>query len=456
MKRITEYISRCSMLAQGKNVLCAVSGGADSMCLLHVLKSLEKQLGLRVAAAHFEHGIRGEESLRDLRFVEKYCGELDIPFLAERGNVPARAAELGLGIEETARLLRYDFLERARRSLGCDVIATAHHMDDNAETVLFHLIRGSGSAGLAGIPPVRGRIIRPLLCLSREDIERYLEENGVPHVEDSTNLSAEYARNRIRSLVMPELKKLSPSAPEAIFRASELLRADDVCLTAQAAEFVKKNSRTEKNGAVSVPSAALAALPFPVASRAVRLLFSGSLSREQTESVLRLCRTTERVMADLPGGRVTAEQGRLFFPPPGGAAAAGKQDGTPLFAPVELRPGTRTEIPGAGVAVTCEKCVFREDVHGLFNTLVLNYGEINGRLVCTPRQPGDRLRPAGRGCTKTLKSLFMEARLPASVRDRTLVFRDDAGILSVAGLALAERAAAREGEEALQLTVTEL
>ena len=195
VKRIIDFIEKHTMLSNGGKILCAVSGGADSMCLLSLLKDLEGTLNIRVSAAHFEHGIRGEESLRDLHFVRDYCRQSGIPFISEQGNVPDYAAQRGLGTEEAARILRYEFLERARILMECDVIATAHNMDDNAETVIFNLLRGSGTAGLSGIPPVRDRIIRPLLCMPRSEIEKYLLDNGIPHVEDSTNLREDYSIN---------------------------------------------------------------------------------------------------------------------------------------------------------------------------------------------------------------------------------------------------------------------
>ena len=163
----TEY----DMLPQGARVLCAVSGGADSICLLHLLHDLSAEGGFTVAAAHYHHGMRGEVADADAAFVEAFCKERDIPCVVERGDVYGEAQRLGLGVEETGRKLRYDFLRRTAEELNCDRIATAHNADDNAETVLLHLIRGSGLRGLTGIPVVRGDIVRPLLTTPRDKIE---------------------------------------------------------------------------------------------------------------------------------------------------------------------------------------------------------------------------------------------------------------------------------------------
>ena len=437
VKRIIDFIDRHSMFSEGAGVLAAVSGGADSMCLLHILRSLESELGIRVSAAHFEHGIRGEESMRDCEFVRNYCCRESIPFICEHGDVPAYASEHGIGTEEAARILRYEFLERARSSLGCDVIATAHNMDDNAETVLFNLARGAGTAGLAGIPVVRGNIVRPILCLTRNEIEDYVRENEVPYVVDSSNLTDDYSRNRIRHKVLPEIKSVSDSSVEAIFRASQLLREDDECLNSLADEFISSECIVGTDGEKSVLSSGLQALPKAVSSRVVRKLFGRSLSLEQTEAILRIAETTEIASVSLPGGSVSAEQGRLFFNrdlllnPPGFRK--------------EIVPGKSVFIPEIGTTVLCEEVTYnteiRKEVHGLLNTLCLNCGEISGKLYCTSRTPGDSMRVYRRGCTKTLKSLFMEAKMTQSERDSTPVFRDDSGVLAAAGLAISERAA---------------
>ena len=451
MKRIIDFIEKHAMLSNGGKILCAVSGGADSMCLLSLLKDLEGTLNIRVSAAHFEHGIRGEESLRDLHFVRDYCRQSGIPFISEQGNVPDYAAQRGLGTEEAARILRYEFLERARILMECDVIATAHNMDDNAETVIFNLLRGSGTAGLSGIPPVRDRIIRPLLCMPRSEIEKYLLDNGIPHVEDSTNLREDYSRNRIRHNVIPELKKISPAASEAIFRASGILREDESFLSGQADRFISDYSEP-CSGGCSVPAEKLKALPNAVSSRVIRKLYGRSLTFEQTDAVLKLSGSTERKMADLPGGRVTSEQGRVYFLPESDAAeASGRENGK--ITPVEIQSGKTVRITGAAVEISCNKCIYHSDVHGLLNTLYLKCGEIYGHVYCTSKMPGDRLRVKGRGCTKTLKSLFMEAKMTGKERDEALVFRDEKGVLAVFGLAVSERAAPADGDEVLKITI---
>ena len=212
-----EQVARC---AGGQSVLCALSGGVDSVVLLHLLL----QCGVRVEAAHVEHGIRGESSRRDCRFVQELCGKWGVPLHVIHLDVPAQAAKEGRGIEETARAMRYDFLWKTREARRLETLATAHHLNDQAETVLMHLIRGASPVGLSGMRERDGALIRPLLPFSRAQIEQYAQENHLPHVEDETNADIAYTRNYIRHELIPCMEKLNPRAVEGIGRAAGLAR----------------------------------------------------------------------------------------------------------------------------------------------------------------------------------------------------------------------------------------
>ena len=262
----TEY----DMLPRGSKVLCAVSGGADSICLLHLLHSLSAEGGFQVAAAHYHHGMRGEAADADAAFVEHFCKERNIPCVVERGDVYGEAARRGLGVEETGRELRYEFLRRTAEQLGCDRIATAHNADDNLETLLLHLTRGAGLHGLAGIPPRRGDLVRPLLTTPRADIEAYLEEHHLAHVEDCTNTDERYARNRLRRQVIPVLRELNPRLTEHSVETMGYLRADNDYLNAQAA-MACSHARWAEDDLV-IEAHYIAELPAAIAPRAARRL----------------------------------------------------------------------------------------------------------------------------------------------------------------------------------------
>ncbi len=304
----TGLIEQYNMLPEGSSVLCAVSGGADSMCLLHWLHALQQERRFRLYAAHFEHGIRGDESLRDAAFTEEQCRRLGIPCTLGRGDVPAFAAQQKIGLEEAARVLRYRFLEETADRLGCDRIATAHNQNDNAETMLMNLCRGAGTRGLAGIPPVRGRLIRPLLATDRASIEAYLRENDIPHIEDSSNQDDRNTRNRIRHQLLPLLEEMNPSMLLAFSRTASLLREDEEYLNRLAEEFLKEHRKENQ-----IPAKELRKLDPVVAARVLRLLCGTGVSMERTKALLEFAKGTERGVLELPGRKVRRQKGELVF-----------------------------------------------------------------------------------------------------------------------------------------------
>lgn len=433
-----ELVSKYNMLPKGSRVLCAVSGGVDSMCLLHLLLSKRRELGIELFAAHYEHGLRGEESLRDAQFVSAWCAENGIPCTVEHGDVAAYAMEKGMGTEQAARELRYDFLHRTAEKLRCDKIATAHNADDNAETIIFNLCRGTGGAGLRGIPPVRENIVRPLLGCTRAEIEEYLEKNAVPHVEDSSNATDDYSRNLIRHRVMPVLRELNPSVSTAALRAAELSRQDEDCLSALADEFIERHFDGE-----SLPQKELRQLHPAIASRVLRALCGGSQSMVCTERAMALLEGSEYAEADISGRRIRRERGRIYF----------NEAPAVSIAPRRLIPGQTLEIPELKLRLKSEICRQGEEINDLFKTCGFYYDNICGNIFCTGKFAGDKMRPLGRGCTKSLKSLFAEKKMTRQQRESALVFRDDEGILAVRGLCVDQRAAAKAGDKILRIYI---
>lgn len=408
-------------------ILCAVSGGADSMYLLERLR----ELGYPVAAAHYDHGLRGEASKADAAFVRDWCRERGVPFIGGAGDAAACARENRLGVEEAARKLRYAFLESAADALSAAVIATAHTADDNAETVVMRLTRGAGAKGLGGIPPVRGRLVRPMLDTTRGEVEAYLAARGIPHVEDETNAEDDYLRNRIRHRVIPLLREENPGFVDAVGRAARLLREDEEYLDGLAAAFLAENLRGD-----TLPADRLSALPRPVARRVLRRL-AGDLSLRHVDALLALAASGVGA-AGVPGLRVEASEGVMRF----GA------HGTAVLPEREVPVDGEVFLPEAGMLLRCKKNGVPADVvHKSFNTFLLSCENIYGTVRVTGRLPGDAYRPLGRGCTKTLKALFMESGVPAWERGRVPVLRDDRGILGVPGFPPAERCAAGPGDK---------
>ena len=434
----TDIAAKYDMLPPGTRVLCAVSGGADSMCLLHYLWTNGEALGIEVFAAHFDHQLRGLESARDRTFVKDWCAARGIPCEIGFGRVREYAEKNGMGTEEAARCLRYDFLEKTAEKLGCGRIATAHNADDNAETMLLNLCRGAGSAGMGGIPPVRGIIVRPLLGVTRKEILEYLNDNGIEHVEDSSNLSDDYARNRIRHGAMPVLREINPEFSRSAARAAALMREDEEYLSSLAADFIAKERREN-----SLPAEKLSKLPVPVASRAVRKMCGRALGLEHTQAVLALADGSGLAYADVPGLRVTRDAGRLYF---GSEDCAGIEKRL-------LEPGMETPIPEAGLTAKTEIIDSCGEINSSFSNFFFKYENICGNIFCTCRRDGDKIRLLGRGCTKSLKDLFSEKGMTQRQRALTPVLRDDKGIIAVWGFGIAERCAAAPGDKVLRVNI---
>ena len=241
MLEIKRYIEKNQLICPGDGVVVGLSGGPDSVFLLYALHTLQARMGFTLRAVHVHHGIRGAEADRDEAFSAELCAKLAVPFQAVHVAAPAYAAQHGLSLEEAARILRYEALEAARQQLGqtrAAWIAVAHHLDDQAETVLHNLVRGAGLRGLAGMENRRNHVIRPLLSIKREDILKWLKQNDIPYVTDSTNADPHYTRNRIRSTVLPELREINPEASAHIAHSAALLREADAYFHALALKYV--------------------------------------------------------------------------------------------------------------------------------------------------------------------------------------------------------------------------
>ena len=239
---VNEALERFGMLEGCRNITVGLSGGADSCALLHSLHSLREELGITLSACHINHCLRGAESDRDEKFARKFCESLGVPAEVYRIDVKAAVGKHE-SLEQAARRLRYECFEKARERFG-SVIATAHTANDSAETVLMNMIRGTGTKGLAGIPPVRDGMIRPLILCTREQTEEYCRKNGIEYVTDSTNLADDCTRNRIRHNVLPLLKEFNPSFIGAVSRMTEAVGEDEDFLSGYA-EKCAEDARVE-------------------------------------------------------------------------------------------------------------------------------------------------------------------------------------------------------------------
>ncbi len=440
MKLEETFLRRArELIPPGSGVTVALSGGADSVALLALLRACSDTLGLRLSAAHFHHGLRGPEADRDEAFCRSLCADWGIPLTVGRGDTGAHAAATGQSLETAARDLRYAFLERTAPEL----IATAHNADDNAETVLLHLIRGTGPRGLGGIPPKRGRIVRPLLGVTRAELLDWLTLQGIPHVEDSTNGADDCLRNRVRHRLMPLIRAENPRFTEAVGRAAALIRSEDAYLSrlaARAAEDCRDGAGWSCRGLLALE---------PVLRRRILLSMLEELGLQSpTEGCVRDLETL--IAAQKPSAELTLPDGVRVHRSYDRLLLSAPEPAPNLPETVLQVPGT-TVLPGGLGKITClvtKNLYFGQNNP---NTFALKYDMICGHeLHARGRRPGDRLRLSGG--SKSVKALMIDRKLPARSRDGIPVVTLEGTPVIVFGVGADPAYAAGPDEEALMIS----
>ena len=397
-----------------KSITVACSGGADSMALLHALCVLSGEYGFSVRAAHYNHCIRGAEAERDEQFVRDYCEKNGVELTVGRGN--EYALKKNLSVELAARELRYDFLTRTAAG---GVVATAHHAGDNLETMLFNLARGTALAGLCGIPAKRDIFIRPLLLCSRDEIEDYCKDNGIEFVTDSTNLSDDYSRNRMRHRVVPELKGIRPSVEEAAVRTAISLSEDEDYLSQIA--FREYESRLVDGGLLAD---GFDALPKAIAKRVLKYFWNGKTG--ENPDFLHITEMYECCLGkgkrSLPGERCAVLKNQRLC-----IESAEKE--------------VLTEFSVSISEKTADYLSENRKIHNLLLKNSIDCDKIVGKLALRTRETGDRVFIKGRGGTKTLKKLYNEYKIPLCERENLPVLADEKGIVWIGKIGVAGRCA---------------
>lgn len=419
LETVKQSIEAYKMLQQDESVLIALSGGADSVALLRALY----ELGYPVRAFHLNHCLRGAESERDEAFCRTLCARLGVELTVERVDVSA-AVQQGSGVEETARHIRYARLQEAAQGAK---IATAHTADDNLETVLFHLVRGTGPKGLAGIPPVRGQIIRPLLRVERAQVEAYLAALGQDYVTDSTNADETYTRNRIRHTVVPALRAIQPSAAQAVARLGNLLRQDEDCLGGLAQECLAQAERPDGTWGI----APLRQVHPAVRARALRRLLvqNGMPLRDVTaqhiSALERLLKSANpSACCALPHGFIAQREYNVLRLIHGENQP--ERPAVPLSVPSEQM------LWDGSVRVSVHVLEKNEVFYKSFNTFCVDCGTIDFVSLCVrTRKAGDRIRLTEKGGSRTLKKLFIDRKVPRCKRDGLAVIADKTGVIAV-------------------------
>ena len=449
LERVLALTREYDMLPAGGRVLCAVSGGADSVCLLHLLRDLTGEGGFTLCAAHFDHQLRGEESRRDAAFVENLCKLWNIPLYSGSADVAEAAKAGGRGIEETARALRYDFLRRTAEEAGADRIATAHNADDNAETLLLHLVRGTGLQGLTGIAPRRGALVRPLLTTSRAEIEDYVDRHRLDYVQDSTNEDQRYTRNYLRHQVMPLLRQCNPQLTQSISQTIGYLRADNDYLNAQAHQACLAARWAEDD--LVIEAGIIAALPSAVAPRAARRLLEmmgdgdTDCSAAHLNAIVDLCRGEDpSAVVFLPHGRLAQ---RIYK-----ELLLTTQADPVRFTACPMGMDGETAPEGALWTVRCRPAVCPPQPPAGPNHFFLAREGLVGEAVVRPRQIGDEITLPRRS-RRRIKKLMIDDKIPRRDRDRIPVLADGAGVLALAGFGPEESRLAQPGQEAYEITL---
>ena len=444
LKKVRDYMREHDMTAPGDAVIVALSGGADSVCLLTVLKQLATPEFL-LRAVHVHHGIRGAEADRDEAFAQKLCESLSVPLCVAYCHVPAYAAEHGLSEEEAGRILRYQVLEKEAGKWEQELlagsrvkIALAHHRDDNAETILHHLLRGSGLTGLAGIRPVQGRRIRPLLCVGREEIRAYLEAGHISWCEDSTNQSPDYTRNRIRSQVLPLLKTaVNEQAEEHILQAGQIIGQADAYLRQQAEEIWQEAVCGREEDLAAIPLTAFARQPEILKTYLIRHMLDQlhpgwkDIGSRHFTAIAELAGKPVGSRLDLPGGLMART----------GYETLEIVRKTEREVSVKTESGADGEIHGCQTVPELHMTVFPrqkdQEIPKNQYTKWFDYDKIKGTLSVRTRRTGDYLILPSGG-SKTIARYMIDEKIPKEKREQILLLAEGSHVLWVVGFRISE------------------
>jgi tRNA(Ile)-lysidine synthase len=438
---VVHTIERHGMFASGDRVAVAVSGGADSVCLLYVLREVAARWGLGLSVVHVNHNLRGAESEGDARFVRALAAELGLPFTQHDLDLSASPGNL----EQAARDARLDFFHRHLAGGLATRVALGHTRSDQAETVLFRFLRGSGTTGLAAIRPVTRRgIVRPLIETDRREIVSFLRDRGIPWREDSSNATLDFARNRIRHQLLPQLtREWNPALTETLAHMADLSLAEEAYWQAEMDRLADLHL-TRRDGGVLMSAATLAALPLAVGRRLIRHAIQLAGGPRQAgdfrhiAAVLELAaRARGTGRAQLPGLEVRRSFDWLCF---ASASPAMAYCVHPTLPGITLVPGTDWAI-SLELLENSETTRFRDNVYN-GEVGCLDWNRLSGPLELRSWQPGDQYQPVGIPAAKKIKALFQQARIPVWERAQWPVLRDAESIVWVRRFGTAERVAA--------------
>jgi len=446
--KVLTYIKENKMLESGDHVVLGVSGGADSMCLLDVMSEITDIYGLKLSVVHVHHGIRGEEADRDKEYVENYCKDKDIDFIPFYYDIPAMAAEKGLSTEEAGRIARYEAFHKVMEDKNASKIAVAHNVGDNVETMLLNMCRGTGISGMTGIRPVRDKIIRPIMCLTRSEIEDYLLEKGIEYKTDSTNLSNDYTRNKVRNVVIPYLKEnVNARADEHIGNLGEMIADFEDYVDMESEKYLEdiiiSEEYTDEIRQIIVDAIKFEKLHKAVKSVVVRKIMEKVAMRlkdvtaSHIASIIAIGEGETGKMVNLPYNVVAIKYpDMLILRRNQKEADDSLQYRKDLSVNVDKIPGKYETEKGA--------FLFEYDIFENANltektyTKWLNCDILEADLQIRTRKNGDYIVVNESGGRKKLKDYFIDLKIPREKRDDILLLADGSRIIWVVGYRIGE------------------
>jgi tRNA(Ile)-lysidine synthase len=439
--QVVKTIKRHSMLQEGDIVLIGLSGGPDSVCLSVILDEVRDNFNLSLHALYADHGLRPEESRDEETFCKGFCDEHRIDFHTERLGVKTYAEEKRINIHEAARGLRYGAFERTALKINAARIAVAHNADDQAETVIMRLIRGAGRRGLSGIPYMRGNIIRPLLDIRREDIERFLSEKRIKFITDSSNLKTEYLRNRLRLEVIPALKMNNPSVIESMNRTADILREEERYLEMVTNKAMTRLVTRKKDESIELFLMPLMNIDMAILRRVLKRAL-GEIGADRGIELTHIDDIISLIMDNKSGDMISLPKN----------IRAVKSYST-LLLTKEVLTGLQTrlmDVPGdtligeKGLRIISQLSDKLEEIADK-NTAVFDFEEIVVPLKIRQRREGDFFYPAGFGRKKKLHDFFVDEKVPREMRDSVPIITSGEDIIWIAGYRMDERFRAKEG-----------
>ncbi len=438
INKVFDTIEKYNMLSFSDHVLVGLSGGPDSVCLLLTLNQLKSKYNLKISAVYIDHGLRPKDVPKEIEFCKKLCDDLNITFYSHSINVKEFAIKERINLQEAARILRYATFDQISINIKADKIALGHNSDDQAETLIMRLLRGAGPSGLSGIPPVRKKIIRPLIEVERTEIEEFLKKNKVDFVLDSSNENTKYMRNKIRHILMPAIKKISPQATKIISKTADIIREENDYINVSVTKALMRLMSRKTDQKVELFCNPMEVLNIVILRRALRVAIDSfkdlkGIEFDHIEEIIRLIKKGK------PGDRI--------YLPKGIRAIKGYSTIIITSEPPQKLSTYQIDMPKE---IAIKEISMTLDIKELSIGEIQDYGngknliyidaeKIKFPLIIRPRKEGDYLYPFGFGKKKKLQDFFVDEKIPRDERDLIPIIESEGNIVCIVGYRLDDR-----------------